>query len=390
MRKPDGYSFRFIRVRKRRLKICFYAPFKPLDHEHPSGDLVIGSGLFAFLSGQGHSVRVASDFRSRWIYWQPWRWFSMLRAYLRVTRRFSSQPADLWLSYHTYYKAPDILGPLLSDRLRIPYVIFQGMYSTKRRKSIATWPGYVLNRKALCSARYVFTNRYEDRMNLERLLPGNRVGYVAPGIQPEKFLFDEKARIAVRKEWQVADVPVVLSAAMFRPGVKTRGIEWVIRACGRLFQRGNPLYLVIAGDGKEALGLRSLGEKYLPGRVRFVGKVPREKMYRFYSGGDIFVFPGIRESLGMVYLEAQSCGMPVVAFENGGIPEVVRNGETGFLTPPLAVEPFLGAVETLLKEKTLRRRMGDAARFHVAQNHHLEKNYRIVEETLERIIRPHH
>ena len=370
-----------------RLKICFYAPFKPLRHAHPSGDLVIGSGLFTFLAGRGHSLRVASDFRSRWIYWQPWRWLSMLSTYPRVVRRFSRKPTDIWLSYHTYYKAPDLLGPILSRRLNIPYVIFQGMYSTKRRKSVRTWPGYVLNRKALCAARYVFTNRYEDRMNLERLLPRNRVGYVTPGIQPEKFQFDENARIAARKQWQVADVPVVVSAAMFRPGVKTQGLEWVIRVCGRLLQQGNPLYLVIAGEGKEAPRLRRLAEKYLPGRVRFVGKVLPEKMYQFYSGGDIFVFPGIRESLGMVYLEAQSCGRPVVAFDNGGIPEVVRNGETGFLTPPFAVVPFLGAIEKLLRQEPLRRRMGDVARNHVAQNHHLEKNYRIVEETLERIVR---
>ena len=58
---------------------------------------------------------------------------------------------------------------------------------------------------------------------------------------------------------------------------------------------------------------------------------------RYYSAGDMFVFPGIRESLGMVYLESQSCGLPVVAFHNGGIPEVVVDGETGFLTPALSV-----------------------------------------------------
>ncbi len=43
-------------------------------------------------------------------------------------------------------------------------------------------------------------------------------------------------------------------------------------------------------------------------------------MYRYYSACDLFVFPGIRESLGLVFLEAQSCGLPVVAFDNAGVP----------------------------------------------------------------------
>jgi len=56
------------------MKIYFYAPFKPLDHPHPSGDLVIGNGLVDFLRAAGHEVQTASRLRSRWIYRQPWRW----------------------------------------------------------------------------------------------------------------------------------------------------------------------------------------------------------------------------------------------------------------------------------------------------------------------------
>src|SRR4030042_4534039 len=98
-------------------------------------------------------------------------------------------------------------------------------------------------------------------------------------------------------------------------------------------------------------------------------------MVRFYNAGDIFAFPGIRESLGMVYLEAQSCGLPVVAFANGGIPEVVRDQETGFLVPLFAFEPYLQALDTLLSDKGLRRKMGQAGQSYVRKAHDLDQNY---------------
>jgi len=294
---------------------------------------------------------------------------------------------DLWLTYHTYYKAPDQMGPIASRQMKIPYVIFQGIYATKRSRDFRTWPGYVLNKKALCAAQHVFTNKRVDLLNLERLLPGKRLTYIVPGIIPEDFYFDPEARFALRRSWNVGNEPVILSAAMFRPGVKIRGLAWVIRACGKLFRQGKRFHLVIAGDGKEKARLLDLVEAHLPGRVRFLGKLPRDSMYRFYSAGDIFAFPGIKESLGMVFLEAQSCGLPVVAFENGGIPEVVKDRKTGLLVPLYDFRAFVRAIELLLSDDTLRQKMGQEARSYVRQHHDLNKNYRKMEEVLEKMVR---
>jgi glycosyltransferase involved in cell wall biosynthesis len=180
----------------------------------------------------------------------------------------------------------------------------------------------------------------------------------------------------------ISDGIVVVSAAMFRPGVKTEGLSWVIRSCGQLFRKNVPLYLVIAGDGKEGPRLRQMADHWLPGRVRFLGKVAREEMYRFYSAGDLFVFPGIRESLGMVYLEAQSCGLPVVAFADGGVPEVVADEVSGYLVRPFDVRGFNQAIARLMDDSGMRRQMGKAASNYVRSRHDLNKNYRIVEDIL--------
>lgn len=368
------------------MKILFYAAFKPLDHAHPSGDLVTAAEIVNYLRNRGHQVVVASSLRCRWIYWKPWLWPKLIVEKRKVVRRFLKDDYDLWLTYHTYYKAPDLLGPYASNKLAIPYVIFQGIYSTKRRRNLKTLPGFYLNRQVLRAARHVFINKTVDWINLKRLLPNERISYLSPGIYPDQFCFDAEARNALRSRWNIGDMPVVFSAAMFRADVKTEGLIWVIRACGELVRRGHQLHLVIAGDGKEKHKLRRLAEAQLPDRFHFAGEIPRSEMFRYYSASDVFVFPGIMESLGMVFLEAQSCGLPVVAFDNAGVPDAVLDGRTGFLVPVYAAKPFADAIERLLQNKDLRRQMSRAAQSYIRQAHDLNKNYQNMERVLQTII----
>jgi phosphatidylinositol alpha-1,6-mannosyltransferase len=374
-------------LRTNRLRIAFYTPFKPLGHPHPSGDLVIATGLYDFLIARGHSLWPVGPLRTRWIYTRPWQWPIVLREYHRAHHRMKKEPVDLWLTYHAYYKAPDVLGPWLSTRHGVPYAIFQGIYSTKRRRQLRTRPGFELNKRALVTAQHVFSNRRMDLDNLRRIIPDQRLSYIRPGIDTGPFRFDAEARKATREQWQVGEQPVILSAAMMRPDVKSRGLDWVIRSCGRLSRQGLSFCLVIAGDGKERNRLEHLAAARLPGRVRFVSKIPRDHMYRFYSAGDLFVFPGIRESLGMVYLESQCCGLPVVAFENGGIPEVVDHGVTGLLTPSFDTSAFDTAVKRLMVDTDLRQKMGRQAAAHVRAHHDLTINYGAVETTLAALAR---
>jgi len=369
------------------LRIAFYAPFKPLGHAHPSGDLVTAAGIFDYLVKGGHQVLTASTLRCRWLYWKPWLWPRLLWERKQVIRQFSTIPVDLWFTYHSYYKAPDLLGPSASRKMKIPYVIFQGIYSTKRRRQFKTRPGFYLNKAALLAADHVFTNKKVDLINLQRLISDDRVTYVAPGLNPEEFTFDSQARDELRRMWCPDDEPVIFSAAMFRRDVKTRGLKWVIRACGELGRSGHQFQLVIAGDGKERKILQKLAAEQLPGRVRFVGKIPRLELYRFYSAADLFVFPGIGESLGMVFLEAQACGLPVVAFDNAGVPEAVQDQKTGFLVPMHAMGPFVDAVKRLLKDRGMRRQMGQTAKSYVRNSRNLDMNYREIGRVLENIVK---
>jgi glycosyltransferase involved in cell wall biosynthesis len=367
------------------MRIAFYAPFKPLGHGTPSGDLVIAGGIVEFLKQRGHGITVQGRVRARWITHRPWLWPGLILDFVKSVRTLAASPPDLWLTYHAYYKAPDLLGPWVCKVLGIKYVIFQGIYSTKRRRHPKTLPGFLLNRASLVRADHVITNKLEDLENLKRLLPEQSLSYIAPGIYPKTFQRNRREGGALRRQWGATTVPVILTAAMFRHDVKSQGLAWLIQCCSKLVQTDISFLLVIAGSGPMEKELRVLAERYIPGRYRFVGRIKRKEMYRFYSAGDLFAFPGIRESLGMVFLEAQSCSLPVVAFDNGGIPEVVDNGNTGLLIPVFQELAFVSALARLIRNKDLRSRMGEAACTYIRKHHDLDRNYLHLETILRKV-----
>ncbi len=358
------------------MRIAYYTPFKPLDHPRVSGVVTIARDLHDYLALRGHEPVLAATLPAEGIFRRPWRWPAALTA-LRAVRHCRAH-CDCWLTYHTYYKAPDLLGPVFRAPDR-PYFIFAGAYASKRRKRLGTWAGYHLNRRALLAADHIFSNKLADFRNLRRIVPSEKLTYIRPGIRTEWFSPEPEAGARLRGQLGLDRMPVVVTAAMFRPGVKVLGLEWVIRACGRLHQRGLPVGLLIVGDGPGRLGLEHLARAELPGRAHFLGKLEREAMKLAYSAGDVFVFPGIHEGLGMVYLEAQCCGLPVVAFDHDGAPEVVVDGRTGLITPSFDLDTFALAIERLLTTPALRHEMSAAARAHVLERHDLLRNYQVME-----------
>lgn len=367
------------------MKIAYYMPFKPLGHPNPSGDLVFGTELHKHLNDAGNSCDLVSRLRCRWIYLHPVKLVKLLGERRRVIQKLRNTRPDIWLSYHCYYKAPDLLGPYCAKQLGIPYVIFQGIYSTKRRRTLKTMPGFYLNRRVLTSAKLVITNKRRDELNLLRLLPREKVCYIAPGIHTKSFQFNAHARDTYRKKWKITDQTVIMAAAMFRPGVKTEGLKIVISSCAELVKQGKNIRLVIAGDGTCREELHQLGNERLGENIIFAGKIPRDQLHELYSGADIFAFPGIDESFGMVYTEAQSCGLPVVAYSDWGGSEAAVDTKTGLLSPAASPEVFTKNIKTLIDDIPLRKQLGLQAAKHVRDNHELDSTYAFLDTILRRL-----
>jgi N-acetyl-alpha-D-glucosaminyl L-malate synthase BshA len=122
-----------------------------------------------------------------------------------------------------------------------------------------------------------------------------------------------------------------------------------------------PATLVLVGDGPD----RDLAEHEVDGLglrkdVRFLGKV--ENVGDVLRGAALFLLPSATESFGLAALEAMACAVPVIASDAGGIPEVVQNGETGYLAPPGDVPAMVAAALRVLQDPAEHERLrGNAA-----------------------------
>lgn len=158
--------------------------------------------------------------------------------------------------------------------------------------------------------------------------------------------------------WLPHGSPVVGNVAAL---VAHKGQRHFIEAAALVVRQVPDARFVIAGEGELRLALeqqiRHLG---LEKHVILAGFRP--DVLSLHKAFDIFVMSSVTEGLGTSLLDAMACGKPVVATTAGGIPEVVRDGETGILVPPRDHAAMAHAIVTLLKDEELRKRMGAAGR----------------------------
>ncbi|MCJ2165149.1 MULTISPECIES: glycosyltransferase family 4 protein [unclassified Pseudodesulfovibrio] len=364
------------------MKIALCTPFKPLEHPSVSGDVTIARDLRQTLVELGVEMVTLPFFPAKEIYFKPTRWTGAARALNSMVEE--AQGVDAWLTFGSYYKVPDVFGPSGARRLGVPYCIFQASYAENRRKKLATLPGYLLNRRAMLRADHVFCNRTNDLAGCAKLLPADRYSHIRPGL-PEGLLGRNEAEGArLRQAWETGSARVIVTAAMMRDGVKAKGLEWVFRSCAELIERRRDIYLVVAGDGPRKRELEAKARSLLGRRVRFLGLVERAELASVFSAADLFAFPGLKESVGMVYLEAQQCGLPVVATDDEGAPQVVAHDHTGIITETTH-QAFTKGMDTLVRDLALCTSLGNQAPAYVAEYHSARRNYGLVVDVMQKL-----
>ncbi len=143
--------------------------------------------------------------------------------------------------------------------------------------------------------------------------------------------------------------------------VPRKGQDVLMRATAVLRSRGLEVRLVIVGDGPCMASLASLARSLgIDGQVEFRGTVWPDT--QVWEEADVFVFPSIIEPQGIVVLEAFACGVPVVASDTGGIPEMIEQERSGLLVPPNDPAALASAIERVLLEPGLPSRLVACAR----------------------------
>lgn len=175
--------------------------------------------------------------------------------------------------------------------------------------------------------------------------------------------------------WLPHHAPIVGNVAALVPH---KGQRHLIEAARLVLPQVPDVRFVIAGEGELRPALeRQIKEHHLEKHVLLAGFRP--DVLSLHKAFDIFVMSSITEGLGTSLLDAMAAGKPVVATRAGGIPEVVVDGETGFLVPPRDHGAMATAIVKLLKDDGLRRRMGAAGRTRACTMFSAE---RMVKETL--------
>lgn len=144
---------------------------------------------------------------------------------------------------------------------------------------------------------------------------------------------------------------------------------------------------IMVGDGPLRADVENaLAGPDLAGVVELYGKLPHARMPELYRRIDLCVMPSIHESFGVVALESQAMGVPVVATRVEGLPEVIRDGVTGLLLDSNEPHVVADAVVRLLGDAGVRRAMGAAGRAFVTDSFSLESNGRVMEEVYRRVM----
>lgn len=364
----------------------FLVPYAAADLLQLSTQGLDGMALYGFLQEQRHEICIASTYCSRGTYLRPWEFSRLTEQRREVLSRQGATKSTIWLSCHCSDTAPDLLGPHCRRHLLLPYIVYQPILNHRQGFRIRTLPGQWLNRHSLQRADLVFTDRKATERKLRQFVPQQQIQYLKPRLNPDHFPFDLVARRALREHWSIGDRRIVMTTAMLQPGAKTIGVRKVVESCHRLRQRGLETLLVIAGDGLDRTLLEREAREKLADQVLFIGKIPRHDLYRYYSAADVFAFPGIQESRGLVYLEAQAAGLPVVAFADWSAADTVVHEKTGLLAPASQPDRFTGYLERILTNREERITMREAAKNHVRSSHAAEDGYRLVQQAMQEIV----
>lgn len=189
------------------------------------------------------------------------------------------------------------------------------------------------------------------RADTRRAMPVTRDIAVIPNFV-DLDVYRRKPDPAVRARYCTPDERLVIHLSNLRP---VKQIDAVVKMFA-LIQQRVPARLLIVGEGPDLGRAEQLIDELKIGeRVELIGEA--QDVVGLLSAADLFVLPSLQESFGLSALEAMACGVPVVASNIGGLPEVVIDGVTGFLHPPDAVAQMAESAIAILSDRDLHARL---------------------------------
>ena len=298
----------------------------------------------------------------------------MLDGFADAVLERAAREERIYRLVHAHYWLSGLVARRLRDGLGTPWV--QSFHSLARMRAAAGLPfdfqrGAIEEELVGQADRIVAMSRAEGRALLRLYRArSERICVAEPGVDLESAR--PAAIAAVRRKLGLQGRRMILFAGRLEP---LKGAETLVEAIRQVASDpdlADTVCVLIgddsgdgarSGDGGERRRLEGLvASAGISDRVRFLGAIPHTALAPYYALADVCVVPSRVETFGLVALEAQAQGTPVVAARVGGLPEVVADGETGHLIDGHDPSDYAAAIAALLHDDDARRRMGDAAR----------------------------
>lgn len=194
---------------------------------------------------------------------------------------------------------------------------------------------------------------------------------IAPGIDVDHFF--PRDATSLRKELKLDNKRVIVSVGRL---VHRKGQDHLIQALPQILRSVPDAHLLMVGQGPYREHLEKLVQHLgLKDHVSFIGRIQYDQLPEYICAGDVFAMPsrsrffGLEvEGLGIVYLEASACGLPVIAGASGGAPDAVLDGVTGFVVDGQDNHEIATVAITLLSDLDQAKKMGAAGREWIIEN----------------------
>ncbi len=245
----------------------------------------------------------------------------------------------------------------------------QAGYASIRNRAVNYFMGRLakLEEQAAQDASLIVTISNYSLQNIHNYyhVDSSKVRIVPNGVDIERFK-PAPDREASRKQFGLGKEPCVLFVGSLIP---RKGLPLLVEAAKKVVKEQPEAKFLLVGDGPLRQHLaNSIDAGNLSGNFRFLSNVADDMLPAAYGCADVFVLPSIQEGQGIVLLEAQASGVPVVAFDIGGVKETVRSGETGLLAKKADSDGLADSMLRLLRDKSLREKMGQSGRDFVTES----------------------
>ena len=284
------------------------------------------------------------------------------------------------------------VAAMVSKIQKIPFVLTyhnDNIKNTFAMNIIANVYNYSFNLITLKLSKFTITPSpycYNESKFLKKFK--NKLRWIPPGVDINKY--DIGNSFKIHDDHGIPrSSKIVLFVGQMSKAHAHKGIDDLIKSFKRILDDAKEAYLVLVGKGNMILEYKKMCQSYgILDNVIFTGFVDEIELIEYYKNSDIIILPSttVQEGFGMVLIEGNACGKPVIGTRVGGIQYVIKDGETGLLVPPKNPEALAGAIIKILNDKDLAKKMGENGRRLVEERYTWKRVAEMTEKVYEGVI----